>query len=493
MKTLPRRSPLIAGLALIAAGLACVAGAPGSAPTPAASFPTVTPGGRVSISLLTPTLIPAAVDALGTPIGPVATATAEAATAIALTGTAAVPTATLPGIFTDPAVCPAAGTPTLPTQAPPFTRYAETIGRYLSSGGAATILEARLREWGALAEYGGLVRADRDFTGDGVPEVLLVVLDPQRAEFPYPGDLLIFGCDNGAYRLLYQAGYAPNRSAPILYAAEDVNGNYLNNLIYAVQTCDGQLCLTGVEIVEWNLALLSFESLLAEPVSEPAAEVEVVDLDGDGRREVVVTSGTIASPAAGPQRVVTSTLRWEDDLYVVASVEPSPAEYRIHVIHEGDEALRARDYSDAISLYQRAASSRDLLSWQYPDEAAHLQAFARYRIMLAYAARGDVASAQAAHDDLLSRFTEPEGDLPEGEPPPAFAPPAPPILSLPGGTFAEMARLFWGEFALNRDVAAACQVVAGYARAAPASYEVLNSFGYANPSYLPADLCPYGP
>ncbi len=395
----------------------------------------------------------------------------------------------MPGIFTSPALCPPAGTPSLPTNPPPFIRLAETMARYLTEGGAPTILEARLREWGALAEYGGLVRADRDFTGDGVPEVLVVVLDPQNAEFPYPGDLYLFGCDAGAYRLLYQAGYARDRSAPLLYAAEDINGDYLNDLVYATQACEGVHCSTRIEVIEWSLALASFDSLLAEGFSEPAAEVEVRDTDGDGLREIVLTSGTLASPQAGPQRVVTKTLKWDGAVYSIASVEPEPAVYRIHVIHEGDEALRSGDYRTAIGLYEQAVTDDDLLPWQYPNEEAYLRAFARFRIVIAYAASGDVASAQAAHDELLRQFWPPlPAEPPEGEPTPT---PPPPVVSQPGGAFAEMARLFWREFALNRDIVTACQVVIGYARAAPSAYEVLNSFGTGNPTYSPVDLCPF--
>jgi hypothetical protein len=38
----------------------------------------------------------------------------------------------------------------------------------------------------------------------------------------------------------------------------------------------------------------------------------------------------------------------------------------------------------------------------------------------------------------------------------------------------------------------ACRLVVSYALAAPASYEVLNSFGSANPVYTAYDLCPFG-
>lgn len=512
MEPSPRRRPLIVLVALAAALLACIGGASGSPPTEVASFATVTPGGRISVSLLTPT--PAPQDVLAgaaTPIGPVATATAAAiqATSSAMTATASAPTPTVPGIFSEPAECPAADVPPLPGEPASFARYDEVIGAYLSAGGAVTVLEGRLRSWGALAEYGGLVRADRDFTGDGVPEVLIVLLNPDAAEFPFPGDLYIFGCDSGAYRLLYQAGYEGDRSAPIIAntADGDVNGNFVNDLVYAFQTCDGPACTTGIQIVEWNPTLNSFDSLLDAEVNEPAAEVQVVDEEDDGVSEVVVTSGQVASEAAGPQRERTVTLRWDGVMYVVASVEPGEATYRIHMIHDGDTALYRAEYADAAALYEQALAE-DLLSWEIPDEAEYLTAFARFRLMQAYAAAGNVDAAQAAYDALIQTYQPPtptpsaegEGgeseDEGEGETGEGQEPTVTPTLALladrPGGAFVEMANLFWREFEADRNIVTACQAVRNYARANPASYSVLNDFGYANPTYTAPDLCPFG-
>ena len=50
------------------------------------------------------------------------------------------------------------------------------IGRYLSAGGSATVLEATLRNWGAITDQGGVVQADTDMTGDGVLEVIVTAL-----------------------------------------------------------------------------------------------------------------------------------------------------------------------------------------------------------------------------------------------------------------------------------------------------------------------------
>lgn len=486
---------LAAGLALAAAALACIGGLPAAPQNDAASFATVTPGGRISVSLLTPThpvLDVAVLDA--TPIGPVATGTAAAATAAVQTQTAPTLTPTVAGLLAPPAECPAPGSPRLPAEPPSFSQFDEAIAQYLSAGGAPTIIEGRLAAWGALTDYGGLVRSDRDFTGDGVPEVLAVLMDPDNQDFPYPGDLYIFGCENGAYRLHYQAGNASNRSAPIILntTTSDVNANGLNDLVYAVQRCTDTVCSTRVEVIEWNLTLSSFDSLLAEDVEEPFAQAEVVDVEADGLSEIRVRRGALASEAAGPQRGGTLTLRWDGARYTVIGDEPPQAEYRIHVLQDAAEALAEGDTSTAASLYRRAATETSLQSWTYPDEAAHLQAYARFRLIALYASQNNVEAAQAAYDELMAAYA-PQPDAPpaeEGQPPPPTVE-APVNAALPGSGFAEMARLFWRSFSANQDAARACQMAEAYARTSPASYEVLNTFGYTNPTVTFNDLCPF--
>ncbi|MBN1119617.1 MAG: hypothetical protein JXJ17_00940 [Anaerolineae bacterium] len=505
MKRAAANPLLIVTLALIAALVACVFGTATEEPAESSNLVTVTPGGRVSVSLLTPTItIDNPAVAGSTPIGPVATATAAAQAAIDMTATAQVPIPTVPGVFVEPAVCPAAANVALPGEPSNFTNYPEVIVQYLSAGGAPTILEARLRAWGAITDYGGLVRADRDFTGDGVPDVLIVALDPFNTQFPYPGDLFIFGCENGAYRLLLQAGHSSKRGMPLIYSADDVNGDALNDLVYAVQICETTPCRTEMEIMSWNLALSSFTSLLSEPVSGAGIELSMEDEDGDGLDELAITDRGDGLPESGPQRVYTTTLRWNGSLYTTAEVVPWPLEYRIHFIQDGDAAQRQGDFLTASDFYNRALDD-DLLNWTYEDEKTYLKAYARYRLMIGYAVQNDKGRAREYYDKLDDKYDlegSGDGEQPTLEPgtggmlrtpipPPTLAPAPPPYTEQAGGGFAEMARLFWAEYDDSGDIAKSCAAVIAFAAAEPKAYEVLNSFGTANPSYRPEDLCPF--
>lgn len=477
--------------AMVTALLACDLTAPVADATPQPNFSTATPGGSISVSLLTPTLtLPGLAAQFTTPIGPVATATAAAATAMASTATAAAPTPTLPGIFVEPARCPVAGSPALP-DSPPFSRYAVEIVKYLSAGGAPTILEGTLRNWKAITDKGGLVRADRDFTGDGVPEVFMVLLDPEKHEYdPQPGDLYIFGCREGAYRLLYQVGYKPEKGAPSVASADDINGDYINDLVYTVKTCGEQGCNGQVSIIEWNITLGTFSPLLASDIIVVEPEVVVSDVDDDNLREVSVTTGIIRDPGAGPQRKVTSIYKWNGSLYTLSQVIKTPAQYRIHAIYDGDDALTGGNYGAAIDFYKQAYTDENLKSWQYPNEAQYLSAFAQYRLMLAYVLKNDVTKAMETHDALYAQYVPPPPTpLPEGEPTPV---PTPYAGQMPGMEFVSIAEQFWGYFTVNRDVPHACSLAVKYARDNPKILSVLNSFGFANRQYRPEDMCPFG-
>ena len=91
IKASPRQKLTFAALALLSVWLACAFGGPAiTQGTPIANFSTATPGGSVSVSLLTP---PTPNPAQGaTLIGPVADATNAHLTAVAATQTALMPT-----------------------------------------------------------------------------------------------------------------------------------------------------------------------------------------------------------------------------------------------------------------------------------------------------------------------------------------------------------------------------------------------------------------
>jgi hypothetical protein len=320
-----------------------------------------------------------------------------------------------------------------------------------------------------------------------VPDVFVVALDPAYVTYDVqPGDLFVFGCQAGSYKLRYDAGHFAERGAPVIQSADDVTGDGINDLIYTVSSCGARGCQGEVDVIGWSVTLGTFNSLSAQKIVAFQPNVVVADTDGDGQAEISVTSGVNPNPSAGPQRQTTTTYRWDGAQFSASQVLKAPLTYRIHAVYDGDDALQAGDYAAAVTAYQTAISDQELQSWGDPSEAATLIAFARFRLMLTYVLSDDVGRAQSAYDQLQALYAPPTPQTGgDGQPLPT-----PSILTQPGVDFARMADLFWQNFSVNRDAKRACDTVTTYARSAPAGLQALNSFGFANRQYQPGELCP---
>ncbi|MEB2287724.1 MAG: hypothetical protein OZ934_06420 [Anaerolineae bacterium] len=433
---------------------------------------TATPGGRLSVWLVTPTgqfaapSTPLPGGGVGHPVGPNATATAVFATIQAATQVAAAPP---PAPYFQPDECPAPAVPAPPSRPGSFGDYSVMIGRYLSASGSSTVLEATLRNWGAITERGGIVQADTDLTGDGIPEVIVTLYNPATYNEEAPlnaGQLLVYGCDSGGYRLLYQTVFNPGIALPELVRVGDMNTDVKSELVFFAETCSGAACVKEARILSWNAVVGVFEELNNGQIVAINGRISVLDVEGDGVLELTAAINPPGTAATGPQRSVLDTWDWNGEDYVLALREEVPgARYRIHAVYDADDLLRGGQWRPAILAYDEARTNRDLLAWTPPGETEALRAYAAFRIVITYARLGN-ARAETWLNTLI------------GENPPGT----------PGYGFAQMGGAFMDNFRATSDARAAC--AAAIASGANV-LGVLNSYGYANRAYTLNDVCPF--
>jgi hypothetical protein len=440
-------------------------------PTPI-PFSTATPGGKISVwmtsgteeaSLVTPQDTPE-----GVMVAPAATATAAAERILFATQTAAAPT---PQPAFQPDNCPEARALSAPARPASFEQYPAAIGVYLSNGGSPTVLESILREWGALTEQGGIVQGDTDLTGDAIPEVLMTLFNPtlyNPAAILNSGQLLVFGCDEGGYRLLYNTPNNPGLALPVLHRVGDMNGNAVAEVVFDIQSCTTSYCTREGFILAWEPVVGIFQAINNEQILATNGRLGVADIDEDGILELTVSSNTPTSPTSGPTRGVVDTWDWDGQNYVFVASNPDEARYRIHRLHDADTELFAGNRRSAITGYFEARDDAELLPWSVPSEAELLRAFATYRIVTTYARNGDERS-ESTFNTLIS------------ENPPGT----------PGEVFAAMGQAFMDNFRGSGDATAACGAALGVAASRPEALSYLNSYGFANRSYILTDLCPF--
>ncbi len=407
-----------------------------------------------------------------------------------VTTTAALPTPTLdvsnapPSTATvlpteTPALTPPPPAP--PTKSPPpsrpaqFAEYPQAILNFLNANPRNwSAWEQLLKSWDALkaitqrSAYSGgpdnLAAVDVD--GDGQEDMLLAVTDPD-ALFPERGMLLVYLRQNSTYRLAQQIGDARNGypSRPTIFVAGDLLKDGRIEIVLTTTNCGAHTCFTFVDVLRWDGQQL--RSLISPHREMANAEINLQP-SGHGTLDLVLHGGIISSVGAGPQRAITEIYRWNGTAFTLAQTAVAPSNYLYFKVVDANALMLGKRYVDAIALYQEAITNPKLAAYGIPGEdveRADLHAFARFRLMVAYALLNDATHAQVARDDLLTQQ--------------------------PNHIYAQVAKLFWQAYLPQRRVAAGCSAVTTFARAHAEVADVLNHFGYANPAISANDVCPF--
>lgn len=442
---------------------------------------TATFGGRVSVWIVSPTggifnsnsqgQSPNNGTSQGAIVEPVGTATAIYATLNAATQTAAAPQQ-LPNFQT--ANCPLPSGRIPEPKPDRFSEFPAAIGAYLSEGGPIAVLENELRVWGAINETGGMIQANTDLTGDGVEEIIVNIFNPfiyNPGSILNAGQMLVFGCDNGRYRLLYQTPNTPGFALPVLHRVGDMNGDVRAELVFDIQSCSQVSCTREGQILTWNPITGVFEPLNNQAIIGVNGRLGVLDIDSDGILELTASSNPIGNVSSGPQRSVVDIWDWTGKNYVLASRQQDEAKYRVHVLHDADAALRRGSSfrASAMEGYQAVRNNDELLGWTTPNERQVLRAFAGFRLLTVYARYDNSDNRAISMRDTLS------AENPEGT---------------PGAVYAAMGQAFMNEFLASRNPTIACQAAIAVASGRPEALSSLN-YGYANPTYTLVELCTF--
>jgi len=426
-------------LALALTLTACAAAPNPDAAPAAAPFPTITPG-RLVVGLL-PTVEAASA---GQPFNP--------ATAVAL--------ARRPTAAPDYAACPPPASPALGGLPASSRQAADAVMAFLSAGGAPQALAALMQaEWG-LPPAAAAVRADADLTGEGVPDVLVVVQLPDGS-----AALLALACAGGRYTALHEA--FTDGPTQIIHAG-DINLDARPDLLYAVERCEaaGSACAYRTQLLSWERDTGSFVSLLATPIISPILPI-LADVDGDGILEIAVRLTSSGTAETGPLRTGVTIYDWDGVGYALSITQLDPPRFRVQVIHEADRSLLRQDAARAAEQYALALSDTSLRNWHNDDQIV-LTAYALYRLLTAYAYTEDRR--------LLATYQE----LGRLYPDPASAP-----------VYALLGEAFWRAFQTSNNLRSACAAVQDIITARPEALSLINRYGSRSPTYTATDLCPF--
>lgn len=364
----------------------------------------------------------------------------------------------------------------------------EVIVEFLNKGGNGETLVKRLDEIYPKGNYRGGY-AFRDVTGDQVPEFLYVELN-------YEGKPIIFSCKNKRFELL------------AILSGEHDFWDYALQIDDLITDGIPEIIVTGTDgasfpqsqiyIFEWNGQMFP---ILGTTGISALWETEILDLDRNGTKEVVLIGGNPVCTSCSnfiPQRQRTVTFGWNGNGYAEISNEFTPPKYRFQAIQDADAAVSFGKYVRASQLYGAAISNEEL-EWWSPErltyeqhianpvymfvetpsasptedqtEYPRLAAYAYYRAILLHTVLGNELHAETTYKTLQEKFGHDQ-----------YA-----------RSYVEMATAFWDSYQSTHIMYDGCAAAIQYAVEHQEILAPLGSdyHGWQSHIYEPADVCPF--
>ncbi len=302
-----------------------------------------------------------------------------------------------------------------------------------------------------------------DFNGDNRPDVLVVMAQTDEQTGQRNDALVIYEATPSGYTPVFQQSVEGRAR---LLAFEDVNNDGAVEVVWTVTQCPDTTCYTTVRVYRWDSASAQFASFTEGEITMASATVQLADVTPDAGKEIVLHGGIIHAISAGPQRAWTEI--WasrEGQPYQLISRTYGASDCLYHWVLDGERALREGHATKAIEIFQQVISNTKLIPcWFRPNEETELRTFGWFRLALAY--------AYARQPDMVSTVVHQAQS------------------AFPNEPYIQLLERWYTAYSHTNDPAAACRRWADYIDEHPILWEILADYGYANPTFGKADVCP---
>jgi LysM repeat protein len=340
--------------------------------------------------------------------------------------------------------------------------FLDAIAIYLNgSDGDVAALKGWLQGCGLITAEAG------DAVEMAVPDaekndVVVVIRTSAAGELPHD-QLLVYQGTTAGYALVYQAEGVGEIK---LLQTKDINADGKPDLVYSDTSCGAHTCFSTLFVESWNGT--AFQDWIKGNPTMAGAEYSFMDTvpAGEGE-EILAHGGLINSAGAGPQRAWTETYVSPEggpyESYKKAYDESNCLYFQILDANELFNQWNSIGFAPAVLAYDKAVADETAKACGTdPDELDTLRNFARFRLVVSWVSRGRSDKAVQIRSEITYQ------------------------------PLAGAADIFLKGVQNSHSIVQACRDTTKYAEENPGSWIYLSDWGYANPTFTAADLCPLG-
>jgi LysM repeat protein len=340
--------------------------------------------------------------------------------------------------------------------------FPDAIAIYLNgSDGDVAALKGWLQGCGLITAEAG------DAVEMAVPDaekndVVVVIRTSAAGELPHD-QLLVYQGTTADYALVYQAEGVGEIK---LLQTKDINADGKPDLVYSDTSCGAHTCFSTLFVESWNGT--AFQDWIKGNPTMAGAEYSFMDTvpAGEGE-EILAHGGLINSAGAGPQRAWTETYVSPEggpyESYKKAYDESNCLYFQILDANELFNQWNSIGFAPAVLAYDKAVADETAKACGTdPDELDTLRNFARFRLVVSWVSRGRSDKAVQIRSEITYQ------------------------------PLAGAADIFLKGVQNSHSIVQACRDTTKYAEENPGSWIYLSDWGYANPTFTAADLCPLG-
>ena len=378
------------------------------------------------------------------------------------------------------AVAPTPAPSPVPIPAKPasLSDYAGAIAAYLTADPTAAgdnCLAGLIAAWNMplITTANGCISANTDTDPEKeVVAVITTALTTPGATTDTQFEVVVFDLAAGAYRVAYESTSndvdPPGSTLPIspILDAGNLTGDGTGALAYMTTTCGASTCTQTVHILKGTPD--GYVSLAPpDGISMPSAEASFVDASGNGSKELLLTGGAVGSVGGGPQRGRTETWAYNGTAYALVSTKQEKPTFLYHAVKDADALFAAGEYAAAEAAYAAVVGDTSLQVWdEQKNERNELESYSLFRAAVALAEAGGDSAKITSYLDRARAYQ-------------------------PQTLHAQLAASFEAAYNAKGSVSVGCAAVRDDISANLAEYQAFWNFGYANPPFDAATVCPF--